>query len=1719
MKRLVAAVPVVMLVPLLGGWNTAVPSPAGPYDWKSVFITNWYPATGPETCVVGYGATAACVCPGGCQETGFNEHTIISSLALDALGHPELGLGRDPLLAPMIIEDLHTALFHKDAHSRHDATGVTTDPNDTATTPLEERTVPPPAYFTGLADYSYGLYDWMGKNTVCPAVPPNAPYADLCHRFQGWEGWLNSNHFGSQASDTYVQLHALALDLAANAAALKVALDSSTVEGWVYRDILLESQMEALITEGYAQHFLQDRWSSGHMWERWGGPNYADWADAPLAAELGALAGLVHGSQSITSFRDPMCSPSVSNRSVISSQVEHTATPITYRHVGSMSQPDGAVGDHRLLDMFKGSYLPWSTQPMAMDVTPQKGTMMGCVTTGWGQVLTALADPGMAPAPYDAVNLGRTGPCFDNFATNSALYAGFSADGLVSLATLVKGTGIMLTPQGVLLPVDALNAGDWADALLQVTLRGALAPDETDLATGGILPVGTARAGQNYGVAAYTEPSTFAALPVADTTTRMDKETWAGFFHRSHAEYWCAHPDFSALRGSDDPAVQAGCEVLADRFYRGTRQSYRGGQAEERQVGLASALPGVHEADDPVKPLCDVFGSAGGDEEAVPVRIHPGYVRSAQGRTGPRYDSIIHWCAKVPVVDGALQTPSQPCSAPPLGDDWDVVGILDKSRLPDILVLNGRNFGPPGNAGTIELTRNGVPVVVSPSQWTDTRITLRELDLGALTPGDWTLRVVPAAGPASVGRFILRVVSAASPAPYVTDVFTTSGPVKPGDPVGITVTVADPETSADLSQGDEYVDLDSDTFAALARETGGLGAGMCAATFTTTVLTKVPLNDRSNCLPHLWDADLTPTDSALFPLAGGGSAVTGATWTHGLIEVDNVAPVVQQSPAFNEQLLAPGELIRLEATVRDNNHDGTPFCLELPVSSLTVPTQPAGLDTMPALANAVWTRVSDDFSVGEAVFAAEVRVAARHMDNQDGCASGSPPNLQIPWQVTDDKGTPPDVTPPPFQVRIRNVAPVLSGASSTPAALHPGVTTTITLEAVVSDDNDTGNQPPEIEAVSVDALGCGGTTATLGPSGTPGLWRGTTNVMATAACAVVLRARDDDCEFSMPVALNLPVQNVPPRFTGHILGWDSNLSECNAVTISAGFSDDNGDQLSVEALLQGPGGPVTVPLMRVDERYVGTFNAPCAGTYTVTVTATETNPPGGFPNTVVSPTETITVGTAAAGACPACHSPRFCAMGEQAPGLVVFGDFNPCRKVTGGALQCEFGAAGAHCEASMPTPDTSSTCISGARQVALPTATRTDGPATIAVDTGPNQGTISLLGTPPAYACSGVTLARGLNATDACAFSSGTTNVSVTAPGRPVSWIRPGPAAGLNTAFDFAEPPDPSATYVRTTLSFMPPLSSAPTTTITQSRPFSSLLQEGARRTTTLAAPEVQQDMAVAGLELTGGTVCVTRETDDTTLLPGGAPTTFACGRCVGFDGPTIKACEEEQCDGVDNDCDGAIDNGCPSGLDVYSGIGDQSPVFGNPSPTNSSLFSVSCAYHSFLAGLTIRDVGPVRQFGGTCSGLRLGVDTSVVPYRYTIEYAVTPAPLPTTGLTGSGGGGTGALTQFLCPPHTFITGIRGTAATEVGSLQFECSGLALERAPGNVWRIVRSPASGGTSSPVAGSGPGTPYDFSMGQDSLGNWTMVRSLEGRHYNGGNVAHLYVTGAGPRLRIR
>ena len=304
-----------------------------------------------------------------------------------------------------------------------------------------------------LPDFSFSLWDWARGNEDCPLAPLPSPFgaAQTCHTFSSHMGATNANHFPPQSDTWFAYYHDLATSRAAECMATRKAIwNGAPQSGQAARDARLAPyfracEVEALAYEAVAQHFLQDSWSAGHMWQRWGGTNLDYVPDLQaqgaggavstwnlldtrmrklLIAEIVAVsAGTIHGSDPVlwekviggTTLRDELCYPDVDVMGVDNGSLMNV--------VGDLHLHD-VVGGPPTHAEISNKVLPY---PMSA-LGSQSQRLLGCAAGSVGAVYAVLSD-----ATFGAPVLGAATampPAFDAnncrapAVTNKAFFSG-----------------------------------------------------------------------------------------------------------------------------------------------------------------------------------------------------------------------------------------------------------------------------------------------------------------------------------------------------------------------------------------------------------------------------------------------------------------------------------------------------------------------------------------------------------------------------------------------------------------------------------------------------------------------------------------------------------------------------------------------------------------------------------------------------------------------------------------------------------------------------------------------------------------------------------------------------------------------------------------------------------------------------------------------------------------------------------------------------------------------------------------------------------------------------------------------------------------------------------------------------------------------------------------------------------------------------------------------
>jgi cysteine-rich repeat protein len=482
---------------------------------------------------------------------------------------------------------------------------------------------------SNLPDNSYTLWDWASGNEICPPDRGNADALD-CHNYETHIGWLNANHMLPQSQRFYEHLHRLALDRAKECKGIHDEL--LPAERVRFEPLLLACEKEALILEAVGHHYLQDSWSMGHMWERWGGVEIGDFRGSrPLGFAIAAFTGTIHGAGAMIPFGvadDPMCAPHDDENYVDDPDAEPREHP--------------GVGDVYLESFLFDADGAWA---------PQRRALFGCAVDGVRAVYaeTAQVHGPMQAADATEIDGSRhvTDPtCWRQRATNEAIATGcgihlgvypFQTQALSGITTAPMIAGILpLALSSVLaetlagvetLPIDDA-ARFAADAAYACTLAAAHAAipgiaGQTNLAEGGLpslvgVEPNSAYARGNAFSTPIVPPSSYAdpALPweLDAASDRDEKEALNLAFADAHAADRCRTftvADLNVYRSQvelaqtegDPEVLEARCSQCAQLVAPHLRFGVEGNHDPQREAFCAFVALGtpafVYTDDDP----------------------------------------------------------------------------------------------------------------------------------------------------------------------------------------------------------------------------------------------------------------------------------------------------------------------------------------------------------------------------------------------------------------------------------------------------------------------------------------------------------------------------------------------------------------------------------------------------------------------------------------------------------------------------------------------------------------------------------------------------------------------------------------------------------------------------------------------------------------------------------------------------------------------------------------------------------------------------------------------------------------------------------------------------------------------------------------------------------------------------------------------------------------
>ncbi|HEY2511065.1 MAG TPA: hypothetical protein VGI39_09425 [Polyangiaceae bacterium] len=389
------------------------------------------------------------------------EHMLITQAAASIAGFDGLGLMSHPYWTRYPTRGDYVT---SPSDSLHFLVGASYVPSPLA---AANGAVSRPYYLPELAqlpDASFSVSDWAAGNETCPvpgvaATTPGgagafgngtaAFDAVMCHDFGKLLGTINTSHFKGSNQVYWSWYHGLALQRMAVCSSMATALTPYFSAGDLAAENteVNECEREAMIYEMFAQHFLQDAWSTGHMWKRWGSPELTDYPadfgntaawmakypDENLAARrmvesviVGVASGEIHGTKAVSQSTlvgyiplasdDPLSAPTM--------HLPFTSgdLPVKWNSGGALFPGAGDYYWAPLPTFQKPSISADST------FTEQRKRLLGCAARSMRDVYLAgprLSGPLGASSSVEGMSIDSIDPssdfCWGQWATNQSM--------------------------------------------------------------------------------------------------------------------------------------------------------------------------------------------------------------------------------------------------------------------------------------------------------------------------------------------------------------------------------------------------------------------------------------------------------------------------------------------------------------------------------------------------------------------------------------------------------------------------------------------------------------------------------------------------------------------------------------------------------------------------------------------------------------------------------------------------------------------------------------------------------------------------------------------------------------------------------------------------------------------------------------------------------------------------------------------------------------------------------------------------------------------------------------------------------------------------------------------------------------------------------------------------------------------------------------------------
>jgi hypothetical protein len=325
-----------------------------------------------------------------------------------------------------------------------------------------------------LPDFSNSLADWAMGNELCTMPGLDSAYKNIhaveaCHKFEDAMGAVNVTHFAPLNREMWRHYHDLALTQMADCNAYAPIQQRFYGSEGVIPDTdteVHECERLAMAYEMFAQHFLQDAWSMGHMWMAWGqatlsafpadvelaaggpfGPGSEPGRRAMIAGVVAATRGMVHGTKSLlvktgrqllgVGLNDLLIEGRGIADDPLNSGRYSTLTVDPISHTQTIHQFDVQWGDIPRTTLFRGAgdlfWDPFQVTGLVVsqddEVAVQRERLLNCSAKSLLDVYEAgpHAHGGRGPAALELHDIDAdSDDCWEHWATNASMAGSLS---------------------------------------------------------------------------------------------------------------------------------------------------------------------------------------------------------------------------------------------------------------------------------------------------------------------------------------------------------------------------------------------------------------------------------------------------------------------------------------------------------------------------------------------------------------------------------------------------------------------------------------------------------------------------------------------------------------------------------------------------------------------------------------------------------------------------------------------------------------------------------------------------------------------------------------------------------------------------------------------------------------------------------------------------------------------------------------------------------------------------------------------------------------------------------------------------------------------------------------------------------------------------------------------------------------------------------------------